>query len=228
MVCKEASNLARNKYPEETVKKILDVSLKLFFEKGYEHTTVQDIIDNLDGLSKGAIYHHFKSKEDIFVAATEYLFSQDDTDAWAEIRDNPDLTAIQKFQQLFVSTIKNPQEEFFRHLGVKQTNVPQFLIARMKRTVEVIAPKYIKPIIEQGIAEGTVKTDFPEETAEVLMLLLNIWLDPGTYPVSTEKLIRKFFFILDIAEKYGVKDWVNEEMISMAMDESRKYMDSFD
>ena len=45
--------MARNKHPEETVEKILAVSAKLFMEKGYEHTTLQDIIDNLGGLTKG-------------------------------------------------------------------------------------------------------------------------------------------------------------------------------
>ena len=69
MVCmKGAGAMARNKYPEETVARILDVSLKLFLEKGYENTTIQDIIDALGNLSKGAIYHHFKSKEDILEA----------------------------------------------------------------------------------------------------------------------------------------------------------------
>ena len=57
--------MARNKHPEETVQKILDVSMALFLEKGYEHTTIQDIVDAL-GMSKGAVYHHFKSKEDIY------------------------------------------------------------------------------------------------------------------------------------------------------------------
>ncbi len=48
--------MARNKYPEETVQLILDVAFRLFMKKGYEHTSVQDIIDQLGGLSKGAIY----------------------------------------------------------------------------------------------------------------------------------------------------------------------------
>ena len=48
--------MARNKHPEETVAKILDVSMRLFTEQGYEHTTIQDIVDAL-GMSKGAIYH---------------------------------------------------------------------------------------------------------------------------------------------------------------------------
>ena len=57
--------MARNKFPEETERRILEVSRRLFTEKGYEHTTIQDIVDAL-GMSKGAIYHHFKSKEDIY------------------------------------------------------------------------------------------------------------------------------------------------------------------
>ena len=37
--------MARNKHPEETVSRILDTAQKLFFEKGYEKTTIQDIIN---------------------------------------------------------------------------------------------------------------------------------------------------------------------------------------
>ena len=46
--------MARNKYPEETVKLILDVATHLFFEKGYDATSLQDMI-NETKLSKGAI-----------------------------------------------------------------------------------------------------------------------------------------------------------------------------
>lgn len=45
--------MARNKHPEETVHLILDVAFRLFMEKGYEHTSVQDIIDQLGGLARG-------------------------------------------------------------------------------------------------------------------------------------------------------------------------------
>lgn len=50
--------MARNKHPEETVKLILDAASELFIEKGYDGTSLQDII-NKTKLSKGAIYHHF-------------------------------------------------------------------------------------------------------------------------------------------------------------------------
>lgn len=70
--------MSRNKYPEETVNLILDVSQRLFIEKGYDNTTIQDIIDELGGLTKGAIYHHFSSKQDILDAVIERLLQKYD------------------------------------------------------------------------------------------------------------------------------------------------------
>ncbi|MEG0681587.1 MAG: helix-turn-helix domain-containing protein, partial [Eubacterium sp.] len=57
--------MSRNKHPEVTINRILDVAFNLFSKKGYEQTTIQNIVDELGDLSKGAIYHHFKSKEEI-------------------------------------------------------------------------------------------------------------------------------------------------------------------
>ncbi len=67
--------MARNKYPEVTVDKILEVSERLFLEKGYDNTTIQNIVDELGGLTKGAVYHHFKSKEEIMDALGSKMFS---------------------------------------------------------------------------------------------------------------------------------------------------------
>ena len=64
--------MARNKHPEQTVKLILDTASTLFFQKGYDHTTLQDIIDATH-LSKGAIYHHFASKEAILIAVADRM-----------------------------------------------------------------------------------------------------------------------------------------------------------
>ena len=56
---------ARNAHPEITRRRILDAAQKLFSEKGFEHTSMQDIVNELGNLSKGAIYHHFPGKEAI-------------------------------------------------------------------------------------------------------------------------------------------------------------------
>lgn len=44
--------MARNKYPEQTVELILETARRLFLEKGYEATTIQDIVDGLGGLTR--------------------------------------------------------------------------------------------------------------------------------------------------------------------------------
>ena len=68
--------MARNKYPEVTVEKILDAAQVLFLKKGYDNTTIQDIVDELGGLTKGAVYHHFKSKEEIIGEVVRRVLEQ--------------------------------------------------------------------------------------------------------------------------------------------------------
>jgi len=88
--------MARNKYPEVTVEKILEVSQRLFLEKGYDNTTIQDIVDELGGLTKGAIYHHFKSKEEIMDALSEKMFTSNNP--FEEVKKRKDLNALEKMR----------------------------------------------------------------------------------------------------------------------------------
>ena len=55
---------------QATIENVLTVSAKLFLEKGFDKTSIQDIAEAA-GISKGAIYHHFKSKDEIIRAVTE-------------------------------------------------------------------------------------------------------------------------------------------------------------
>ncbi len=54
----------------ETRKLILDAAYQVFAEKGYGQATIDDII-RACGVSKGALYHHFNSKEELFKALLE-------------------------------------------------------------------------------------------------------------------------------------------------------------
>jgi len=46
---------------------ILEAAFKVFIDKGYSKTTMDDIVEN-SGLSKGALYHYYKSKKDLFLS----------------------------------------------------------------------------------------------------------------------------------------------------------------
>ncbi len=105
--------MARNKHPEETINRILDVAFRLFMEKGYEHTSIQNIIDNLGGLSKGAIYHHFKSKEDLLIAVTDRITAESNQ-MLARLRDDKELCGKDKLKTIFKSSIMRPvQNDLF-------------------------------------------------------------------------------------------------------------------
>ena len=90
--------MARNKYPEETVEKILTAAKRLFLEKGYEQTTIQDIVDQLGGLTKGAVYHHFKSKEEIMDAIGDKMFREENP--FDKVRGRTDLSGLEKMKEV--------------------------------------------------------------------------------------------------------------------------------
>ena len=56
MIVERRIGVARNKYPEVTVEKILEVSQRLFLEKGYDNTTIQDIVNELVNSNMGVIF----------------------------------------------------------------------------------------------------------------------------------------------------------------------------
>ena len=89
--------MARNKYPEVTVEKILDAAQRLFLTKGYEATTIQDIVDELGGLTKGAVYHHFKSKEEIISAVSDRMFYNNNPFEAVKVRS--DLNGLEKLRE---------------------------------------------------------------------------------------------------------------------------------
>lgn len=195
--------MARNKYPEETVNKIVEVSLKLFMEKGYESTSIQDIINELGGLTKGAIYHHFKSKEEIFIAVSNYIYK--DVEAHlTSIRDDQTMTGLQKLKMFFYSSLENSAQDEMFTIAPNLLKNPQFLALQLQNSIEEAAPLYIQPVLEQGIADGSIKTDSPKELAEVLMLLSNIWLNPMIFAANPIEMFNRCCFFKKILLGLGL------------------------
>ncbi len=195
--------MARNKHPEETVRHILDTSFRLFMEKGYEHTSIQDIIDNLGGLSKGAIYHHFKSKEDILMAISDKMTSES-AEILAKIRDLPGMTGKEKLANIFRESIFRAVQDKMFSAAPSFSKNPRLLFSLLKETVEEDAPNYILPIIKQGIADGSIKTDYPEQLAELIIIVANVWMNPMIFEDTEEKAVGKFMVFEQMLEGFGL------------------------
>jgi len=203
--------VARNKHPEETVNLILDVAFRQFMEKGYEHTSIQDIIDHLGGLSKGAIYHHFKSKEDILVAVTERM-TQESNRMLARIRDRTGLSGRDKLKMIFKESISRPVQNDIFTVAPDFHNNPKLLFSLLHDTIEEAAPNYIEPIIEQGIADGSIKTDYPKQLAELILLAANVWMNPMIFGSTEEESCKKFLIFDQMLKGFGL-DIVDGEML---------------
>src|SRR5215472_12014859 len=77
---------------------LIDVAQRLFLEKGYERTTINDVIAATQ-LSKGAFYHHFRAKEDLLAAIAERFAGQALAAAEA-VKAERSLTALQRMNLL--------------------------------------------------------------------------------------------------------------------------------
>ncbi|MBD0382574.1 TetR/AcrR family transcriptional regulator [Paenibacillus sedimenti] len=202
--------MARNKYPEETINQILTVALNLFIQKGYEQTSIQDIINELGGLTKGAIYHHFKSKEEILQAVTEHLFKGVD-EMLSGVRDDNGLNGLEKLRKISRVSLDNPAQNELASAAPNLLRNPKLLAAQIENIIEKAVPVYIQPIIEQGMRDGSIRTDYPRELSEALMILTNVWLNPAVIQASPEMMLRKVRFFDEILKGLGL-DLFDEQM----------------
>ena len=193
--------MARNKYPEVTVERILDVSQRLFLEKGYENTSIQDIVDELGGLTKGAVYHHFKSKEEIMDAVGDRMFFSNNP--FEAVRGRTDLNGLQKLREAVRLNQSDEERVRLTAQSVPIAKSPRLLQEMIVSNRKVLTPYFLE-LIEEGNRDGSMHTAYPREIAELLPLLTSLWLLPSVFPASREQMKRKFLFLGEMLEKMGV------------------------
>lgn len=195
--------MARNKYPEQTVERILNVSAKLFWEKGYENTSIQDILNELKDLSKGAIYHHFKSKEDIFdaIAARE---GESNSKYFLELKNDTSLNGAEKLREIVRSNISSDATKRIIEASPNLLDNPKFLAIQIKRIRDVVTPNFILPIIQEGINDSSITTDKPYELAEAITLLINVWLNPLILGNDISRQNNKCEIINEFLKQYNI------------------------
>lgn len=195
--------MSRNKYPEVTVEKILDVSQRLFYEKGYEKTSIQDIVNELGGLSKGAIYHHFKSKEDILCELEERIFK--DNNPFAVVEKEKNLNGLQKLKYAIELNQKNQamdENSQITEQFVPLLENPHILASTIQSNRKYLSPCFRK-LIQEGIDDGSIKTKYAKELSELLPLM-ELWMMPSVFPASDAEIKHKFEFLKNMFEKMGL------------------------
>ena len=203
--------MPRKNNPKQTVENIISVSAKLFSEKGYDKTSMQDIVDAL-GMSKGAIFHHFNSKEDIFnaVRRKQSEYAEQTLSKWIDEMEG--LTAKEKLMGILEKNINDQRIHSLDSVFSSQIQSPHLVMAYMQDCVNKSAPFFAK-IMHEGKEDGSITTEFPDECAEVFFLLMNIWCDPVIFECDISRLSMRLRFLQQIMMKMGT-DIISDELIT--------------
>lgn len=202
--------MARNAHPEITEQRILEAARDLFMEKGYEKTSIQNIVDRLGDLSKGAIYHHFKSKEAILdrLNSADWDYSQGERD---RIMARTDLTGLEKMRAMLTISINNEEHQKLNEVALPFLDNPTTLASNLNFWATEL-PKHWLPIIEEGIQDGSIPTEYPQEAAELISLLANYWLLTRFYPATHAELKHRIQCLATMLASIGVPVF-NQELV---------------
>ncbi|MGD8189502.1 TetR/AcrR family transcriptional regulator [Brevibacillus ginsengisoli] len=193
--------MPRNKYPEITEQRILDTATKLFIDKGWEKTTIQDIVDELGDLTRGAFYHHFKSKEDIIDAVLNRLALEHNP--FDITREMTGLNGLEKLKSAFLLSFTNHgQIEAIKSIP-SILKSPKLVANQLRECINIGAPD-ILAFIEEGVIDGSLFVQYPKQTAETLMLLTNIWLSPIIFSVDTDEYMLKVKHLQELFNGIGL------------------------
>ena len=147
----------KKKNSKNTKGKIVSTAWQLFYEQGYDNTTVEEIVD-ASGTSRGSFYHYFDGKAAL-LSSLSYLFDEK-YDELAESM-NPDLSPIEKLnlmnQELFLMIDNTVSVDLLSQLFATQliTNGERHMMSP-NRTYY----KLLRQVISEGKQNGTFREEF--------------------------------------------------------------------
>lgn len=191
--------MARKRDSEKTRQLILDVSKNLFLEQGYEETSVQDIIDGLGGLTKGVIYHYFDSKYDILKTILRLSVSSDFLDE--QWRGE---TGLEKLQNFLIDSFSDHHHVDCSDEALLALRTSKVLGDYYTQQFKEFAPE-VSVIIQEGIVDGSIQTDYPEELAELFVLTINLWLRLQIGASTQDEISNRTLFLKQMFELLNVQ-----------------------
>ena len=202
----------RKKAINTTIKEqLISAAWELFLEKGYDATSLQDII-NETNLSKGAIYHHFSSKEEIFEAIFHRI-GEENTSALAKVRDDKSLNGLEKLRAIFKAALFNSNQSLMLTVTPCLLDNPRFLAMQIAQLYQIVAPKFIQPILQQGIDDGSIRATNPHALAEAIMVLSNVWLNPLVSMTDEAGMRNRCETFNGLLQGVGINQLLDGEMI---------------
>lgn len=153
---------------------ILDVAERLFCTNGYDNTSTNDILAEI-GIARGTLYYHFKSKEDILDAMIDRILDEIIRKA-KNIALNESMPVLERLTKTVLAANVDTKTG---DMILEQVHKPQNALMHAKmqeKLLSQLVPLFVK-IIEDGIAQNLMQTDYPEDTIQMLLLYSNSVFD---------------------------------------------------
>jgi AcrR family transcriptional regulator len=160
---------------EHTVRKeaFVEAAMRLMQTTGYERTSIQDILDEL-GASRGAFYHYFYSKQALLEAVIDRMVEAGLASVEPIVQD-PNLPAAAKLVRVFsgIGQWKTDRHDLISaFLEVWLSDDHAVVREKFRRRLVTRFVPILTKIVRQGIEEGSFHVDASEQTALVLMMLI--------------------------------------------------------
>ena len=195
------------KAPEQWKKEILNAAQKLFISKGYEETSISDIM-NMVGGAKGMFYRCFQSKEEVMHALGNQLFFENNP--FEAVKERNDLNGLQKIMSLLVLNQSDIKRNALNMQAIPILKDPHILAAEY---AYLLTPLWLE-LLEEGKKDGSIKTEYVKELSELLPLI-NFWLMPSVFPATEQELHHKYRFVMEVLEHMGLP-LLNDDILSFA------------
>ena len=187
-----------SKEADERKNEIMDAAEALFVSKGYDSTTISDILEVMD-IARGTLYYHYKSKEEILDGIIARRGAAGVAAAEAIVEDNT-LTALEKLFQIMLAQKPGSEHEERLVTELENTGNAQLFQKSLTEIILHLAP-VLGRVIEQGNSEGVFHTPYAHENAEILLAASHALFDNSEFRRTPEEIGRKTFAFLSIAEQ---------------------------
>lgn len=201
--------MGRNKYPEQTVEKIIVASSKLFMEKGYEQTSIQDILD-MTKLSKGGLYHHFKSKDEILEVVMKKRVQYVNSRFQDIIQHTQGENAKEKLKRILYQIGTDTKTQSLDKVLTTHIN-PHFVVSGLQNCMAQDAI-LVGQLFEEGVKDGSLQTTQPALCSEVFLILLNYWANPVLFGRNYLETKQRFTYLQFVMCQLGV-DILDDHLI---------------
>ncbi len=190
------------KEAEERRNEILDVAERLFVTKGFDQTSITDILNEI-GIARGTLYYHFNSKEDILDAIIRRITKKLVAQAEA-IAGQKEIPVLQRLTLMMKALNVNDD---LGHEIMEQVHKPQNALMHQKMQGELLASvnPLITSLIKEGIARGICQTEYPAEVVEMTLLYSNTVFDDLAEHSEEERNRKIAAFIYNLERLLGME-----------------------